>query len=93
MKAAILDKITRELNNDIDTEPKVLYLLAEIRKYIDGYSQEEKNKYPNLKIFSLKVTAYQQCTAKIPLLKNAPANNNLPLNNALAKKYAFLQIE
>jgi hypothetical protein len=48
MKAAILDKITRELSNDIDTEPKALYLLAEIRKFIDGYCQKEKNNYPNL---------------------------------------------
>ena len=48
MKAAILDKITRELSNDIDTEPKVLYLLAEIRKYLEGCNQGEKDKYPNL---------------------------------------------
>lgn len=48
MKAAILDKISRELSNVIDTEPKTLYLLAEIRKYINGCDQEEINKYPNL---------------------------------------------
>jgi hypothetical protein len=48
MKAAILNKISQELSNDINTESKVLYLLAEIRKYIDGCSQKEKNKYPNL---------------------------------------------
>ena len=48
MKAVILEKITRELNNDIDTEPKTLYLLAEIRKYIDRCSQKEKSNYPNL---------------------------------------------
>lgn len=48
MEAVILDKITRELGNDIDTESKALYLLAEIRKYIDRCGQKEKSKYPNL---------------------------------------------
>lgn len=48
MKEAILEKINLELSNGIDTEPKALYLLAEIRKYIDRCSKEEKNKYPNL---------------------------------------------
>ena len=48
MKEAILDKITQELSNDINTEPKALYLLAEIRKYIDRCGQKEKSNYPNL---------------------------------------------
>lgn len=48
MKASILGKISKELSNGINTEPKVLFLLAEIRKYIDEYKQEDKNKYPNL---------------------------------------------
>jgi len=48
MKVSILDKISRELSNGIDTEPKTLYLLAEIRKFIDGYCQKEKTYYPNL---------------------------------------------
>ncbi len=48
MKEAILEKINLELSNGIDTEPKALYLLAEIRKYIDRYCQAEKNKYHNL---------------------------------------------
>lgn len=48
MKEVILEKINLELSNGIDTEPKVLYLLAEIRKYIDRCSKKEKNKYPNL---------------------------------------------
>jgi len=48
MKEAILEKLELELINGIDTEPKVLYLLAEIRKCIDRCSEEEKNKYPNL---------------------------------------------
>jgi len=43
-----LKKLTRELKDGIDTEPKALYLLAEIRKCIDGYDQANKNKYPNL---------------------------------------------
>jgi len=48
MKVAILHKIYQELSSGINTEPKVLYLLAEIRKYIDRCSEKEKNKYPNL---------------------------------------------
>lgn len=48
MRAAILEKLSRELNSGIDTEPKALYFLTEIRKYIDGYDQINKNKYPNL---------------------------------------------
>lgn len=48
MKVAILDKISKELNNGIDTEPKALYLLAEIRKYIDEYNHEEESRYSNL---------------------------------------------
>jgi len=48
MREAILDKIARELRNDIDNEPKAIYLLAEIRKYIDSYGQEEKVNYPNI---------------------------------------------
>lgn len=51
MKVAILEKLSRELNNGIDTEPKALYLLAEIRKYIDGYCPEDEDKYPNLYFF------------------------------------------
>lgn len=48
MKSAILTKINKELNDGIDVEPKVLYLLAEIRKYIDRCSGGERNRYPNL---------------------------------------------
>lgn len=48
MKAAIVDKMSRELSGGIDTEPKALYLLAEIRKYLEGCNQREKDKYPNL---------------------------------------------
>ncbi len=48
MRAAILEKIAKELDNGINTEPKVLYLLAEIRKYIDRCSEREKRRYPNL---------------------------------------------
>lgn len=48
MKEAILEKITQELSNGIDTEPKALYLLAEIRKYIDEYGKAEKDKFHNL---------------------------------------------
>ena len=48
MKATILNKISKELNNGIDTEPKVLYLLAEIRKYLEECNQAEKDKYTNL---------------------------------------------
>jgi hypothetical protein len=48
MRAAILAKINKELDDGIDTEPKVLYLLAEIRKYIDRSNEREKRKYPNL---------------------------------------------
>ncbi len=48
MKPAILDKISRELSNGIDTEPKALYLLAEIRKYIDSSADGERDEYSNL---------------------------------------------
>lgn len=48
MKEPMLEKINLELSNGIDTEPKTLYLLAEIRKYIDRCSIKERNKYPNL---------------------------------------------
>lgn len=48
MKAVILEKLSSELAGGIDTEPKVLYLLAEIRKYIDQCSEKERKKYPNL---------------------------------------------
>lgn len=48
MTDKILEKISQEVHNGIDTEPKALYLLAEIRKFIDGYSGDVKNKYPNL---------------------------------------------
>lgn len=48
MKSSILEKISRELSKVIDTEPKALYLLAEIRKYLEGCNRKEKDKYPNL---------------------------------------------
>lgn len=48
MRVAILEKISRELSSGINTEPKALYILAEIRKYIDGYDEAEKENYPNL---------------------------------------------
>jgi len=48
MRVAILEKLARELVEGIDTEPKVLYLLAETRKYIDSYDESEKQNYPNL---------------------------------------------
>jgi hypothetical protein len=48
MREAILEKITKELHSGIDTEPKALYLLAEIRKYIDRGNEREKRNYPNL---------------------------------------------
>jgi len=48
MKVAILTKISQLLNEGVDTEPKALYLLAETRKYLEGCSQVEKDKYTNL---------------------------------------------
>lgn len=48
MKSEIIEKLSRELDKDIDSEPKVLYFLAEIRKCIDGYDQANRNQYPNL---------------------------------------------
>ena len=48
MKEVILEKINLELSNGINTESKALYLLAEVRKYIDRCSKEEKNEYSNL---------------------------------------------
>lgn len=51
MKSSILDKISKELDSGIYTEPKTLYLLSEIRKYIDHCGEIEKNKYPNLYFF------------------------------------------
>lgn len=51
MKSAIVKKISQQLNNEIDSEPKALYLLAEIRKYIDRYKEGTKDNYPNLYFF------------------------------------------
>jgi len=51
MNSSILEKINKELNNGIDTEPKVLYLLAEIRKFLDRSSESEKESYPNLYLY------------------------------------------
>lgn len=48
MKATILKKISKELKNGINTEPEVLYLLAQIRKDIDEYKHKDKNRFPNL---------------------------------------------
>lgn len=48
MKSEIIEKLSRELDNGIDSEPKALYLLAEIRKCIDGYDRANRNQYPNL---------------------------------------------
>lgn len=48
MTDAILEKLSKELSGNIDTEAKVLYILAEIRKFIDGCGKDEKKKYPNL---------------------------------------------
>lgn len=44
MKSSILEKLSKELSGGIDTEPKVLYLLAQIRKYIDEYYPDEEEK-------------------------------------------------
>jgi hypothetical protein len=51
MKASILNKIHRELDYKIDTEPKVIYLFVEIRKFLDSCNSKTKNKYPNLYFF------------------------------------------
>ena len=48
MKSTIIDKISRELSIGINTEPQALYLLAEIRKYLEGCDKDERDKYPNL---------------------------------------------
>jgi len=51
MKKIILKKISLEISRGIDTEPKVLYFLAEIRKFLDGQDSKIKNRYPNLYFF------------------------------------------
>lgn len=51
MEVEILNKISRELSKGIDTEPKVLYLLAEIRKYLEMCNKKEKKDYRDLSFY------------------------------------------
>lgn len=51
MQSAILEKIEKESKKTIDGEPEVLYILAEIRKYIEEYEPSNKNYYSNLYFF------------------------------------------
>lgn len=51
MQAAILEKLEIELNKTIINEPQVLYILAEIRKYIEEYEPSNRNNYLNLYFF------------------------------------------
>jgi len=45
LKDAIVEKLKRELDGQIDTEPKVVYLLCEVRKLLekDGFDRAPKN--------------------------------------------------
>ncbi len=51
MQSAILEKLTKELGKPISDEPQVLYILAEIRKYIDEYEHDKIKDYQNLYFF------------------------------------------
>jgi len=51
MRNDILQKISDELHGGIDTQAKCLYLLAEIRKFLDQCSKTEKERYPDLYFF------------------------------------------
>ncbi len=52
MRLEIIEKISKELGNGINTEAQVLYILAEIRKYLDRSNQTERNKYKDLYFYS-----------------------------------------
>ncbi len=103
MKSAILLKISKELNNDIDTEPKVLYLLAEIRKCIDRGLQIEKRGYPNLYFYCnwiLHIEMDRKDTKEILNRIEAafPDTNNLKELSCIFKKreknfYSFLDLK
>lgn len=51
MQIAIIDKLCKELNKPIKEESQVLYILAEIRKYIEEYDSSNAYKYKNLYFF------------------------------------------
>lgn len=70
MRHSILEKLQRELDGGVDTEPKALYILAEIRKYIDGYDEEDKDKYPNLYFYCDWVLHIQMDRAPTKTLLN-----------------------
>lgn len=103
IRAAILEKLSRELSDGIDTEPKTLYLLAEIRKFIDRYIQEEKNKYPNLYFYCnwvLHVEMYRTPAKNIlrRFESNLAGSNNLKeISNIIKKQekdfYSFLSLK
>ena len=103
MKEAILEKINLELSNDIDTELKVLYLLAEIRKYIDRCGQEEKNKYPNLYFYCNWVLHIKMDRTPAKIILNrfesifSSTNNMKEMSNIFIKQesdfYSFVDLK
>lgn len=51
MQSAILTKLEDELNQSIDSERQTLYILAEVRKYIEEYEKHNSAQYENLYFF------------------------------------------
>lgn len=52
MKTAILEKISKEINQGVDTESKTLYVLAQIRKYLEHFGNPKESKYKSVAFFS-----------------------------------------
>jgi hypothetical protein len=52
MKTVILEKVSKEIDQGIDSEAKTLYLLAQIRKYLEHSGRSMKSKYKSLAFFS-----------------------------------------
>lgn len=44
----ILKKLDREIREGLDSEPKIVYALAEIRKHLESLDPQTSKKYPNL---------------------------------------------
>src|SRR5688572_10102165 len=52
MKAEILGKLKSLISTDIDTESKVVYLLAEVRKFLDSTDKAIIDEFPNIYFYA-----------------------------------------
>jgi hypothetical protein len=100
LRDAIVEKLKRELDGQIDTEPKVVYLLCEVRKLLekDGFDRAPRN----LKMFchrALHVDLSAPGTTKhflqridevlTNLVENPTTGETIGLENALFRELAY----